>query len=185
MERENEVILRNAILENVLRYLYDKLKGISGKTFEETHNDGTIYYYTIQNLFPSNSNKIEVKFTTTVTPEGNIEKAHGYWGDLIAMSFEGLQLQTNTVLIKAECKHPFILSIFDSYWDEMLKAFGAAQPASVEQSAGQKEPGLLKLVLAGDTEAGKTFYKMMRKWAQAVEAEQQELLSLEQLYGYR
>lgn len=131
MERKNEVILQNAMLENVLRYLYDKLKGVHNASFDETLKDGTIIYYSLY-VYPVHSNKIEVTYSTSVTPKGDIEKSYAKWDMYPAMDFEGLQLQTginaNTVKIKAECKHHFFMSIFDRYWADMLKEFGAAQP---------------------------------------------------------
>jgi hypothetical protein len=131
MERNNEVILQNTTLENVFRYLYDKLKRIGGETIERKTDDGTIHLYCIQYVHPSEPNKIEVKYTTTVEPQGNVEKSHGYWHDSIAMRFEGWQLQTNTVLLKGECHCSFILSTFDEYWADLLTAFGAVQPMNL------------------------------------------------------
>ena len=151
MERQKEVILQNTILENVLKYLYNKMKELSGRVIENKDDDGTIYAYCIQNVFPSNSNRIDVKYTSVVTPKGDTEKAHGYWGELIAMSFEGLQLQTNTVLIKAECKHPFIMSIFDDYWADMFKAFSTAQSFPIDE--GQTEN------VIADNQGGTITYK--------------------------
>ncbi len=130
MERKNEKVLQNAKLENVMRYLSEKLKGINGKAIEKTNDNGTILTYCIQNpqlSFPI-LNKIEVRYTTTVIPKGDMEKAYGYWRDLNAMRFEGMQLQENTVLIKAECEHPVFVSIFDRYWADLLTAFGADTP---------------------------------------------------------
>ncbi len=129
MVKQNEVILQNAKLENVMRYLSEKIKGISGKVIEQTHDDGTVYMYCIQNpRFSYPLNKIEVEYTNTITPKGDMEKSHGYWGSLSAMRFEGMQLQTDTVRITAECNHPIVLSDFDRYWADMLQAFGADAP---------------------------------------------------------
>ncbi len=133
MERKNEIILKNTTLENVFQYLLNKLNGLSGSEIERTSDDGTIQTYMIQNVFPSSPNKIDVRYTTTVIPQGNLEKAHGYWEILIALKFEGLQLQENTVLIKGECDRPIFVSIFDRYWDDMLKAFGATKPIKIDQ----------------------------------------------------
>jgi hypothetical protein len=130
MVRRNEVILENANVENVFRYLLDKLRGLGGEVINRTADDGTIYMYTIQSVVPSTPNKIQVKYTTTTMPGGDLEKSYGAWGDLIAMGFECLQLQTNTVLVRAACELPFIVSIFDAYWADVLKAFGVPQPAS-------------------------------------------------------
>jgi hypothetical protein len=43
------------------------------------------------------------------------------------MSFEGWQLQNNTVFIKAECHHAFIVPTFDAYWTDILKNFGVVE----------------------------------------------------------
>lgn len=136
MEKKKEVILQNAILENVFQYLLEKLRGISGITIERTTDDGTIFSYDIQYVYPSKANKIEVKYTTMIMPQGNIEKTYLQWDEFIAMSFEGLQLQTNTVLLKAECHQHFILSVFDNYWAGLLKDYGGINPEESKQKEG-------------------------------------------------
>jgi len=137
MEKKNEVILQNTVVGNVVRYLLDRLGTLTGHVIERTGPDGTIYADCIQNAFPaifdmsSAFNKIEIKYTTTITPQGNVEKAYGLWDNFIAMSFEAQQLQTDTVQVKGQCDHAPALSIFDDCWAAMLKAFGAAQPSNV------------------------------------------------------
>jgi hypothetical protein len=75
MEKKYEQLLQNTNLKNVLQYLYGKLKELRGKQIETTTDDGTICAYVVQNVFPSNSNKIEVNYTTAITPKGNVEKS--------------------------------------------------------------------------------------------------------------
>ncbi len=132
MKRSNEAIVQNTPLENVLQYLYHKLKEIHNVSFDETLKDGTIYYYSAY-LYPIHSNKIEVAYSNTITPKGDVEKTYSKWDMYPAMSFIGLQLQTNTVLIKGECKHPFFVPIFDVYWADMRKVFGSVQ-ADLQQT---------------------------------------------------
>jgi hypothetical protein len=141
MDIRKEVILQDAKLENVLRYLYNKLKEVSFTNIEWTYDNGTIHRYCIQNVFPSNTNKIEVRYTTVIEPRGDPEKAYGFWGDFIAMSFEGLQLQNNTVKIMAEFENPFFKSVFIHYWDDMLKDFGAVQVEAVKPEQHPKPKG--------------------------------------------
>ncbi len=145
MERQNEIILQNTKLEYVLQYLYDKLKGLNGVVKSQTLEDGTIFNYCIQNVQPAYQNKIIVKYSSTVTPKGNVDKAYGYWGDLQAMTFEGLQLQMDTVRIKGECQHPVILTIFDRYWADMLRDFGANEPAKDDEATRIKREALIKM----------------------------------------
>lgn len=134
MEKKNEVVLQNTVIENVFRYLLDYLRELNGIQMERTGADGTIYGYCIQTVFPSNLNmssnynKIDVKYTTSVVPQGNLEKAYGCWGSFIAMSFEARQLQTDTVQVKGECQQSFIVTKFDDCWATMLKAFGMTRP---------------------------------------------------------
>ena len=147
MEKQNEVILKNATLENVMRYLHEKLKGINGKLIKQIHDDGTIFMYLIQNpqlSFPI-PDKIEVRYTSTITPQGNLEKTYGLWQGLSAMRFEGAQLQTNTVRIKGECHHPIILSDFDRIWADMLKDFGANEPAKDDEETRIMREALIKI----------------------------------------
>ena len=139
MKRKNEVILQNTMLENVLQYLYDKLKEIHNANFDKTLKDGTIYYYSLY-VNPVQSSEIEVAYSTSITPKGDIEKSYAMGDMYPAMSFEGLQLQTNTVKIKAKCHRSFIVSTFDNIWDDMLKAFGAAKKFEEEAANTMSVP---------------------------------------------
>lgn len=145
LKLEYEVILQNTTLENVMRYLAEKLKGISGVIDEPPQKDGTLIQHNIQNVIPWQLNEIKVEYTDVVIPKGNIEKSHGYWGNYVAMNYEGMQLQTNTVKIKAECRHPFILPIFDRIWADMLKDFGANEPAKDDEATKIKREALIKM----------------------------------------
>jgi hypothetical protein len=138
-ERNKEVILQNTILQNVMHYLLDKLRVINGLQKEKIFEDGTKIWYLMQTPLFSHPNKIKVNYTSTVIPKGDENRSYGFWQDLTALSFEGMQLQTNTVKVKATCEHPCILSEFDSLWADLLKDFGAVKVDGAKH--GEKESG--------------------------------------------
>ena len=143
---KNKVVLKNTTLENVMGYLLEKAKGMSGKLATQTFKDGTISRYLLQNpKYSYPINKIEIDYTATIAPQGNEEKTQAYWGGLNAMCFEGMQLQTNTVKIKAECNSDTFLSDFEHCWDEMLKDFGAdTNTQSIEATTQAAQPVIAK-----------------------------------------
>jgi hypothetical protein len=145
MERKKEVVLGNTTPENALQYLYDRLKRIHNESFDaEPLKDGTVYQYSLY-VYPVHSNKIKVTYSTAITPKGDVENFRLNWEMYPAMSFEGLQLQKDTVLIKAECKHPFFMPFFDNLWADMLRDFGVLQPANLDQ---KKRERIVKLPFA-------------------------------------
>lgn len=123
VEKKHEIILQNTTLQRVMQYLTEKLKPLGGMTIPSKKEGGTIITYTVQGVLPSQLNKINVDYTSVVIPNGDVEKAYGYWETYTAMNFESFQLQPNTVRIKAECRHPFIMPVFDRIWADMLKDF--------------------------------------------------------------
>lgn len=144
---KSEITLHNTVLDNVLHYLYDQVKLMGGQTIRYSHpveySDGTInnnvtYVHTVQNVQPPQNNRLVVNYTFLIEPEG---KPGQYWGLMQAIEFEGWQLQTNSVLIKAEFD-PSYKPIVDAFLNDLQKTFEQVtqtEPSKATETQAQKK----------------------------------------------
>src|SRR6266508_5017811 len=115
--QKKEAILKNTVIENVCTCLHDTLKDIEEQDFFTASRWARYHSFSVYEY----NDEINVDYSITVYPDDPEKLFRWYTGT--AFIFKALQLQTNTVKLKAEC-HPVDLhSVFDSYWDKILKDF--------------------------------------------------------------
>jgi len=114
--RKEKTRLPNTIVKNVYSAICEELKNLEEQDFYSESRLARYHSFCVYEYH----NEIHVDCSILLLPD-DPKKFRRL--QTTAFIFKALQLQTNTVKLKAECCASDLDSIFDGYWDEIIKDF--------------------------------------------------------------